>query len=130
MMATEGEARSLQRSDRALSALPVHLRDSATVYVFERGGYTEAKAGTNNFSCLVRRSGAVPGTYFDSDMPICYDREGSETLLVASLEETRLLETGMKAEEVVTKHQKLWFEPSRCNRRHGPSIGWQIDEPV
>src|SRR3954452_17552432 len=41
----------------ALSALPPHLRDGATVYLLDPAqGYVASKKGTNGFTCLVERT--------------------------------------------------------------------------
>ena len=43
--------------DFALSALPAHLRDSATVYLLDpEKGYYIARQGTNGFSTFVNRT--------------------------------------------------------------------------
>lgn len=94
----------------ALSAVPPHLRAEAAVYALERGGYVKAREGTNGFSCLVRRNGAVPGPFYDTIAPTCYDREGSGTLLPAVLDEIRLLEQGKSNEEVAAAIEKGWKE--------------------
>jgi hypothetical protein len=111
-------------TELALSALPPHLRNDATAYVLERGGYKKVTNGTNGFSCLVRRNGAVPGPYFDSMIPICYDKEGSETLLVASLDEVRLLEQGLSFAEVARRIDGGW--KSGKYRVPGPGISYMM----
>ena len=41
----------------ALSALPPHLRDGATIYLFDQAkGYVLNRKGTNGFSCIVMRT--------------------------------------------------------------------------
>lgn len=94
----------------ALSALPQHLRAEARVYALERGGYVEARSGTNGFSCLVRRSGAVPGHFYDAILPICYDREGANTLLAAVMDEVKLLEQGKSYEDVAAAIEQGWAD--------------------
>jgi hypothetical protein len=70
-------------TDFALSALPAHLRDSATVYLLDpEKGYYMARKGTNGFSTYVERtdwarSEFVPDTYG----AISYDAEGSKIYL-------------------------------------------------
>jgi len=110
--------------DLALSALPLHLRADATAYALERGGYAVAKEGTNGFSCLVRRNGAVPGIYFDSVIPICYDREGSETLLKASLDEIAMIEQGVALEDVASRIAE-GFKSGKY-RAPGPGVSYML----
>jgi hypothetical protein len=44
-------------TDFALSALPAHLRDSATAYLLDQEkGYYIARKGTNGFSAFVNRT--------------------------------------------------------------------------
>jgi len=83
-----------QEVSLALSAAPAHLAEGATVYVLQRGGYVKAKEGTNGFSCLVERGHPL------SLYPICYDPEGSATILPVSLRRATLREQGKRHDEI------------------------------
>lgn len=72
----------------AESAAPSHISREASIYLLQRGGYTLARTGTNGFSCLVERD------HPRSLEPICYDAEGSETILPRVLEAAALRERG------------------------------------
>src|SRR5229473_6984385 len=70
----------------ALSALPPHLRDNATVYVLNPDkGFEVARKGTNDFHALVARTGddtfkgSWPLTEYRGDIlyPISFDKAGS-----------------------------------------------------
>jgi hypothetical protein len=70
----------------ALSALPAHLRDNATVYVLNPDkGFEVARKGTNGFHALVARTGddsfrgAWPLTEYRDDIlyPISFDKAGA-----------------------------------------------------
>jgi len=70
----------------ALSALPPHLRDEATVYVLNPAkGFEVARRGTNEFSAFVARTGddtfkgSWPLTEYRDDIlyPIAFDKAGS-----------------------------------------------------
>ncbi len=70
----------------ALSALPPHLRDNATVYVLNlHKGFEVARKGTNGFHTLVARTaddalrGSWPFTEYRDDVlvPISFDEAGS-----------------------------------------------------
>ncbi|HEY7476242.1 MAG TPA: hypothetical protein VH679_14580, partial [Vicinamibacterales bacterium] len=63
----------------ALSALPQALRANAGVYVLGPKGYKLARPGTSGITCLVSR------TRPDTQEPICWDREGTETILPLAL---------------------------------------------
>src|SRR5437868_5243317 len=69
----------------ALSAAPPHLRENATVYILDpTKGYALSHQGTNGVSCIVVRSDwqwASPPFRNDIYWPVCYDSEGSKTLL-------------------------------------------------
>ena len=69
----------------ALSALPPHLRDSATVYVLNPDkGFEVARKGTNELHAFVARTGddtfrgSWPFTKYRDDIlyPVCFDKAG------------------------------------------------------
>ncbi len=71
----------------ALSALPPHLRDNATVYVLNPDkGFEVARKGTNGFHALVARTGddtfrgSWPFTKYRDDIlyPISFDDAGAK----------------------------------------------------
>ena len=71
----------------ALSALPAHLRDNATIYVLNPDkGFELARKGTNGFHALVARTGddtfrgAWPLTEYRDDIlyPISFDQAGAK----------------------------------------------------
>ncbi len=78
----------------ALSAAPSRVAEKATVLVLERNGYVKARQGTNGFTCLVERD--HPRSLY----PICYDAEGTETMLPVSLRMAQLQRQGKKKEEI------------------------------
>ena len=74
----------------ALSALPPHLRENATVYVLNPDkGFEVARKGTNEFYALVARTGddtfrgSWPFTKYRDDIlyPISFDEAGSKAQL-------------------------------------------------
>jgi hypothetical protein len=88
----------------ALSAAPPHLRDGATTYVVDPArGYVLNHKGTNGVSCIVVRSDwQFPDQAFRSDIawPVCFDAEGSKTLLQDYLHAAELRAHGMDAKQV------------------------------
>lgn len=86
-----------QEIDLALSAVPAHLRPAAAVYVLGKEGYALAREGGNGVTCLVGRERP------DTQEPICWDREGTETILPVALEEGRLRAQGLSEEAVEAK---------------------------
>ena len=88
----------------ALSALPPHLREHATVYVLDPWtGYVVNRQGTNGVSCIVVRTDwQFPSQPFRDDIfwPVCYDKEGSKTLLQDYLWAADLRAQGMDSKQV------------------------------
>jgi hypothetical protein len=88
----------------ALSAIPSHLREAATTYVLEPAkGYVLSHKGTNGISCIVVRSDwQWPDSSFRDDIfwPVCYDAEGSKTLLQDYLYAAELRARDMGAKQV------------------------------
>lgn len=85
------EAREIELAKSA--GLPFWTGE-ASIYVYRRGGYRKSQEGTNGFSCLVGRD--YPKTLW----PICFDPEGTETILPTLLREAELREQGKTEEEV------------------------------
>jgi hypothetical protein len=88
----------------ALSALPPHLRDGATTYVLDPvKGYVLNNKGTNGMACIVVRSDwQYTARPFRNDIywPVCYDSEGSKTLLQDYMYAAELRARGMEATQV------------------------------
>jgi hypothetical protein len=69
-------------TDFALSALPPHLRNEATVYLLDpKKGFYIARQGSNGFICFVSRTEWEWGEFRkDLATPISYDAEGAKTI--------------------------------------------------
>lgn len=94
----------------AVSALPPHLRDGATTYLLDPAkGYVLNKKGTNGMTCIVVRSDwqyTVRPFRDDIFWPVCYDAEGSKTLLQDYMYAAELRAKGMEANQVHTEVTK------------------------
>lgn len=77
----------------ARSAAPASVAAEAHVWLLEPHGYRQVVAGTNGWTCLIERD------HPDSVAPICYDPEGTRTLVpgVRRLEELRARGLGYRA---------------------------------
>ena len=111
----------------ALSAAPKHLRDEATVWVLDKSGYAIARKGGNAFACVVsRRAGDL--------FPVCWDAEGTRSLLPLDLEDAQLRLSGKsdsEIEAIVTERFKSgqYHAPSRAGIAYMLSpIRYRIDE--
>jgi hypothetical protein len=89
-----------QQISIALSAGPAGVRDKATVYVLGPKGYEKVREGTNSVSCLVGRSFVKPTE--TTVEPMCYDPEGSQTLLLVYLYREELRAKGTSEAEIKT----------------------------
>jgi hypothetical protein len=112
----------------ALSSLPAHLRDQATVYVLNpQKGYEVARKGTNGFSALVARSdddafkAPWPLTAFPDDIliPISWDQAGASAHLRVFLDIAEMQAKGMPPGEVRSVIQqryqtKVYKAPERA----------------
>lgn len=87
----------------ALSALPPHLRDNATVYVLNPAkGFAVARKGTSEFYALVARTGddafrgAWPLTRYRDDIlyPIAFDKAGAKAQLRVFLDAAEMQAKG------------------------------------
>ncbi len=87
----------------ALSAAPPHLRGGATVFLLDpEKGYVLDRKGTNGVSCIVVRSDWQFDQPFRNDIywAVCFDAEGSKTLLQDYLTAAELRARGMDAKQV------------------------------
>ena len=104
----------------ARSAAPATVSDDATVLVLERGvGYVPAVQGTNGVTCIVDRS------WPRALEPICYDREGSETILEIRIRAAELRERGWTQAEVdADRGEGIRSGRLRLPRR--PALSWMM----
>ena len=91
----------------ALSAAPPHLRERATVLLLDPAkGYVLNRQGSNGVSCIVVRSDWQFEQPFRNDIywAVCFDAEGSRTLLQDYLKAAELRARGFDAKQV---HQEV-----------------------
>lgn len=93
----------------ALSALPPHLRDSATVYVLNPDkGFEVARKGTNGFHAFVARTGddAMRGSWLfdkyrdDIIYPISFDQAGAKAIMPVFFDIAAMQAKGTSPREV------------------------------
>jgi hypothetical protein len=87
-----------QQISIALSAGPEGVANNATVYVLGPKGYEKAREGTNRVSCLVGRHFVKPTE--TTIEPMCYDPEGSRTLVLVHLYTEELRAKGTPEAEI------------------------------
>jgi len=79
----------------ATSAAPAELSSNATVYAVRDGKVLTLRAGTNGSSCLVARDSHAGSLY-----PICYNPEGTRTVLKRELMQVRLRTLGVAEDSI------------------------------
>jgi hypothetical protein len=88
----------------ALSAAPPHLREAATTFVLDPAkGYVLNHQGINGVSCIVVRTDwQFPDAEFRDDVAwaVCFDAEGSKTLLQDYIYAAELRARGMNSAQV------------------------------
>ncbi len=103
----------------ALSAIPPHLRDGATVLLLDPAkGYTVGRKGTNGTSCLVIRSDwRFPRRPFRNDIywAVGFDAEGAKTLMQIYLATAELRARGMDSKRVHREVTKKFGSAAYAN---------------
>ena len=79
----------------AMSAAPAELSSNATVYTVRDGKVLTLRAGTNGSSCMVARDSHAGSLY-----PICYNPEGTRTVLERELMQVRLRTLGVAEDSI------------------------------
>ena len=79
----------------AVSAAPAELSNKATVYAVRDGKVLTIRSGTNGSSCMVARDSHAGSLY-----PICYNPEGTRTVLKRELMEVRLRTLGVAEDSI------------------------------
>ena len=101
----------------ALSALPPHLRDNATVYVLNPDkGFEVARKGTNGFHALVARTGddtfhgSWPLTKYRDDIlyPISFDEAGAKAQMRIFFDAAEMQAKGTPPEQLKKTIQKRY----------------------
>jgi hypothetical protein len=103
----------------ALSTAPPLISEQATIYVLEAGGYVKAREGKNGFTCLVEHQ------LLDTYEPVCYDPEGSATLLHARFLREELRAQGLD-EARVSAHLAQAFEDGRLKAPRKPGFVYMM----
>jgi hypothetical protein len=78
----------------ALSAAPEHLRKDAAVYALDRNGFVKVRESKNGFTCIVNRDHPL------NQKPVCFDAEGTATILPKILRVGELLMQGKSMSEI------------------------------
>src|SRR5262249_9775911 len=107
---------------------PPHLRERATVLLLDPArGYVQNRKGTNGVSCIVVRSDWQFEQPFRNDIywAVCFDAEGSRTLLRDYLSAAELRARGLDSKQT---HQEVTkkFGTSDCPNPSRTGIAYMI----
>jgi hypothetical protein len=86
----------------ALSAMPRHIRDAASVYLLDPATeYELAREGTSGVTCIVQRTIWEMVDYRnDIYIPLCYDAAGTDTFLKVIVDAAALRAEGLGPQEL------------------------------
>jgi hypothetical protein len=102
----------------AVDALPPHLREGAGIWILTETGYIKAKDAANAFTCIVSRRG---GNFY----PVCFDQEGSRTILPAYMDDASMRLKG-ESEESVERHIADGFASGKYRPPTRPGIAYML----
>ncbi len=83
----------------ALSALPLELREQASVYVLRADGYEKSRTVDGVFNCLVTRN------HPESIVPLCFDEPGSKAILASSIRRGEMSQQGFTNREFMAERE-------------------------
>jgi hypothetical protein len=104
----------------ALSALPVPLREKASVYVLDPvKGYVLERAGSNGQSCFVGRTEWKFGDYRnDVYDPVCYDAVGASTYMRVWFDVAELRAKGVSPEAMKKEIETRFLNGTYALTKH------------
>lgn len=103
----------------ALTAAAPEVTSKASIYVLDAKGYTRTRSGTNGFSCIIERE------FPETVEPVCYDAEGSATLLHARIYREELRLKGL-SEDAVGREVAAGFKSGRFHAPRKPGMVYML----
>ncbi len=106
-------------TELALSAAPSHLRDAASVYLYDpEAGLRQSRIGDNGYTCFVARTDIEELPNYreyrdDLLIPICFDAEGSRTLAPAWFYAEAQRAGGMSVDDLVEALKSKTVAPKK-----------------
>jgi hypothetical protein len=107
----------------ALSAAPEHLRDEAGVYALTRDGFKQVRPSRNGFTCVVNRDHPL------NRKPVCYDAEGTATVLPTVLFVGEQLVRGVAVDEI-DRHVAAKFASGEFQSPRHPGIAYMLTHEI
>ena len=103
----------------ALSALPVRLRDRASVYSLTDGGFKLTRQSDGPFTCIVARN------HETAVIPQCADAAGAESVIPGIISKTEWALSGMPPNERKARFEEL-AEKGEFRAPHRPGINYMM----
>lgn len=103
----------------ALAAAPEHLRAGAGLWLLGEAGYTQTRQGSNGFTCLVNRDDP------HSLKPVCFDREGTRTIVPKIRAVGAWLMQGLPGEEIRRKVEQGFADGAFVAPEH-PGVAYML----
>jgi hypothetical protein len=115
-------------SDYALSALPPHLRNDATVYLLDpQKGYYVGRPGSNGYICFVSRTDWEWGEFRkDLCTPISYDAEGARSIFPVYMDVAAMRATGKYTAARITDSIKYRIATGVYKAPAKPGISYML----
>lgn len=112
----------------ALSAIPPYLRSDATLYVLDPAkGYVLTHQGSNGFNCFVERTDYVREDYRkDLIYPLCFDPEGSKTIMPVSFDVARIRAEGKVSPAALHQEIMRRFKDGIYHSPARPGISYML----
>lgn len=98
----------------ALSAAPASMRAGASVWVLGKEGYRQVRPATNGLSCLVEHERT------DTSEPICWDAEGTSTIMPVTIDRAKWRAAGVSEADIARRIADRFADGTyRAPRRSG-----------
>jgi hypothetical protein len=107
----------------ALSAGPEHLRAKAGVWALEKNGFVKVRDSENGFTCIVERDHPL------ARKPVCYDAEGTATILPKDLRVGELLMQGTPLPDI-RKEIAEGFRSGKYISPRRPGIAYMLSDAI
>lgn len=107
----------------ALSAAPENLRDAAGVYALTAEGFTQVRSSGNGFTCVVNRDHPL------NRKPVCYDAEGTATILPKVLFVGEQMVHGVALDEI-DRQVAAQFASGEFRSPRRPGIAYMLTHEI
>ena len=104
----------------AMSAAPEEVSSKADIFALRGTSFEKIRSGTNGSACMVARD-YHPGSLY----PICFDQEGTRSLMVREMREVSLRAQGIPESRIVTM-VKEELASGKLPRASKAALAWMM----